>query len=623
LQTRGYDEIAAAIAQEEWVKDEMIMHTGCVVLPSLYRDSVVLMHVSHTLETLPGVFRAAVMMGTPQNKDLLRQAELLTPEGEQAGATDLLVCIQAETPTIAEEALQTARQQVMQPPHTGMVAAAEMAPRTLESALRRLPDANLACISVPGLYARHEALQALRHNLHVFLFSDHVSLEVEAELKQLAVQRGLLVMGPDCGTAVLHGAPLGFANHVRGGPVGLIAASGTGLQHVACLLAQRGIGISQAIGVGGRDLHQRIGAQSMRAALQALAADTATQVIVLISKPPDTVVSARLVHEAARIGKPCVLAFVGDVEPYPAAGAGLYRATTLEEAAGIATSLARGEAILSCPQCVPPHLIQSLEALRAALQPTQRALRALYCGGTLAYEALWLLRRTLGRVGSNVDGTANVSSAGGHVVLDLGAEEFTSGRPHPMIDPAARRQQLLESVTCPDVGVVLCDVILGWGAHPDPGMALATAWQEARALARVANREVIGIATVCGTPDDPQDYERQCRVLREHGFLLADSNAQAVRLAAMATGAMPHDGHADLPLESPLVKGALATCEDTPVETPVYLPALFRDGPRVINLGLEWFATQLTACGVPTVHVDWRPPADGNARLANLLEHLR
>jgi FdrA protein len=450
-----------------------------------------------------------------------------------------------------------------------------------------------------------------------------VSLEVEAELKQLAAQRGLLVMGPDCGTAVLHGAPLGFANHVRCGPVGLIAASGTGLQHVACLLAQQGIGISQAIGVGGRDLHQRIGARSMRAALQALAADAATQVIVLISKPPDAVVSARLAHEAARTGKPCVLAFVGDVAPWPTTGVGLYRATTLEEAACIATSLARGETILPGPQRVPPHLIQPLEALRAALQPTQRTLRALYCGGTLAYEALWLLRRALGRVGSNVDGTANVSSAGEHVVLDLGAEDFTSGRPHPMIDPATRRQQLLESVTCPDVGVVLCDVILGWGAHPDPGMALATAWQEARALATAAGQEVIGIATVCGTSDDPQDYERQCRVLREHGFLLADSNAQAVRLAIMAVGAVPHARHADLPSESPLVKGALAAREDIPAETPVQLPALFREGPRVINLGLEWFATQLLACGVPTVHVDWRPPAAGNTRLASLLEHLR
>lgn len=605
------------------MKDEMVRHTRCIVLPSLYRDSVVLMHVSHALEALPGVFRVAVMMGTPQNKDLLRQADLLTPEGEQAGATDLLVCVQAEASATAEEALQTARQQVLQPHRTGMVAAEEMVPRTLESALRRLPDANLACISVPGQYARHEALQALRHGLHVFLFSDHVSLEVEAELKQLAAQRGLLVMGPDCGTAVVHGAPLGFANHVRRGPVGLIAASGTGLQHVACLLAQRGIGISQAIGVGGRDLHQRIGARSMRAALQALAADTATQVIVLISKPPDAVVSARLAHEAARIGKPCVLAFVGDVAPWPATGVGLYRATTLEEAACIATSLVRGEAMVSCPQRVPPHLIQSLEALRGALQPTQRALRALYCGGTLAYEALWLLRRVLGQVGSNVDGTANVSNAGGHVVLDLGAEEFTSGRPHPMIDPTARRQQLLESATCPDVGVVLCDVILGWGAHPDPGMALATAWQEARALAKAAGREIVGIATVCGTVDDPQDYERQCRVLREHGLLLADSNAQAVRLAAMAVGAVPHDGDADLPLESSFVKETLAVWEDTPVEAPVHLAALFREGPRVINLGLEWFATQLMACGVPTVHVDWRPPAAGDARLASLLERLR
>jgi FdrA protein len=604
------------------MKDKMSPHRRCIILPSLYRDSVVLMQLSHTLEALPGVRRAAVMMATPQNKDLLREAELLPPEGEQAGATDLLVCVYAESPATAEQALQTARQQVMQH-HPGMGEVEEVAPRTLETALRRLPDANLACISVPGQYARHEALQALRHGLHVFLFSDHVSLEVEAELKQLAAQQGLLVMGPDCGTAVLGGVPLGFANHVRPGPVGLIAASGTGLQHVVCLLAQRGIGISQAIGVGGRDVHPRLGGRSMRAALQALAADPVTQVIVLIAKPPDAAVAARLAHAAAQTGKPCVLAFVGGASSWTGAGVDVYWATTLEHAALIAAALAHGETTPSYPQRLPPQLIQALESARAALQPTQRALRALYCGGTLAYEALELLRRMVGRVGSNLDNTIDVSRASGHVVLDLGAEEFTSGRPHPMIDPAVRRHQLLQSVGCPEVAVVLCDVILGWGAHPEPGAALAAAWQEAGALARAAGREVIGIVTVCGTPDDPQDYERQCRVLREQGFLLANSNAQAVRLAAVAVGAELQEIDTNLSTDSLLSHPPPTAGEDNSPESRARLPALFTQGLRVINLGLERFATQLTACGVPVVHVDWRPPAGGNARLASILERLR
>src|SRR5262252_1877038 len=268
----------------------MQMHVRCLVLFSTYRDSVWLMHLSHTLEDLPGVQRVAVMMGTPHNKALLQQARLLTAEGEVGKADDLLVCVQAETPAAA-----TARvtQQQARPG-----TAREAAPRTLETALRRLPDANLACISVPGEYAVQEARKALHHGLHVFLFSAHVDLEAEVELKSLAAQQGLLMMGPDCGTAVLNGVPLGFANHLPRGPVGLIAASGTGLQQVSCLLARQGIGVSQAIGVGGRDVHERVGGHSMRAALQALAQDPDTRVLVLIAKPPAAHVAARLTQDA-------------------------------------------------------------------------------------------------------------------------------------------------------------------------------------------------------------------------------------------------------------------------------------------------------------------------------------
>ena len=473
-------------------------HTRCLILLSTYRDSVALLQLSHTLENLDGVQQAAVMMGTPQNKTLLRQAALLTTEGEQAGDNDLLICVRADTPTSARDALHTARQGMAQR-WAAEGKANEVAPRTLETALRRMPHANLACISVPGPYARREALQALRHGLHVFLFSDHVDLEAEKELKQLAAQRGLLVMGPDCGTAVLHGVPLGFANQLPRGPVGCIAASGTGLQQVSCLLARQGIGVSQAIGVGGRDLHRQLGGPSMRAALQALAGDPDTRVLVLISKPPDAAVAARLSQEAGQTGKPCVLAFLGDDGPDDDIAAPLYKASTLEETALIAAALARGEPIPSASPSIPRHLEATLETARAALQPTQRALHALYCGGTLAYEALWLLRRSLGPVDSNLDGTVATSGGIGHVVLDLGAEEFTSGRPHPMIDPVVRRQRLLDIARRPEVAVVLCDVILGWGVHQNPAAALARAWREARGLARPAGRDLIGIATVCGT----------------------------------------------------------------------------------------------------------------------------
>jgi FdrA protein len=600
----------------------MAVAVCCLVLPSTYRDSVALMHLSQALECLPGVQRAAVMMGTPQNRDLLRQAGLLTAEGEPAGVNDLLICVQADTLATAERTLHEARQRLALQPMASE-ATGEMAPRTLETALRRLPEANLVCISVPGQYACHEARKALQHGLHVFLFSDHVELEAEEELKWLAAQQGLLVMGPDCGTAILGGVPLGFANQLPRGPVGLISASGTGLQQVACLLARQGIGVSQAIGVGGRDLHCQIGGRSMRAALQALAGDASTRVIVLISKPPDAVVAMCLAQEAAQVGKPCVLALLGEAPWSSPSSASVYGVATLEQAALVAGALLRGEPLPSSPPEVPPPLAPALEAARAVLRPDQSAICALYCGGTLAYEALWLLRRALGTVHSNLDETIDPTNVVGHVVLDLGAEEFTSGRPHPMIDPTIRRQQLLAMARRPEVAVVLCDVMLGWGAHADPAIALAAAWEEAQRLAYVEGRRLVGIASVCGTPDDPQDYAQQCEVLRAHGVLVAESNVQAVGLAAAVVGArveMP-------PIQSPLGAGLAALppmASQVPAPpVPVHLPAVFAAGPQVINLGLELFAASLTACGVPVVHVDWRPPAGGNTRLASLLARLR
>ena len=595
----------------------MATHVRCLVLSSTYRDSVWLMHLSHTLEGLPGVQRVAVMMGTPHNKALLQQAGLLTAEGETGSANDLLVCVQAETPSVATEALRQATERMTQQQGGGGVARTA-APRTLETALRRLPDANLACISVPGEYAVHEARKALQHGLHVFLFSDHVDVEAEVALKNLAAQQGLLVMGPDCGTAILNGVPLGFANHLPRGSVGLIAASGTGLQHVSCLLAHQGVGVSQAIGVGGRDVHERIGGHSMRAALQALAQDPNTRVLVLIAKPPAAPVAAKLAQEAERTGKPCVLAFLGETAPRQASGA-VYPVATLAEAALVAGALARSAPLPTGEPDISVSLTAMVQAACTALQPGQRLVRALYCGGTLAYEALGLLRRTLGTVTSNLDHTHGAA----HVVLDLGAEEFTQGRPHPMIDPGMRRQHLLEAARNPEVAVILCDVMLGWGAHPDPAGSLATAWKEAQALAQAAGRRLVGIAYVCGTPEDPQGFASQCQILRDQGIILADSNAQAIRLAATALGA-----HVQASSAQPLAVGreeitALLQDRLASVAIPARLPGLFAAGPRVINMGLELFATQLAAHGVPVVHVDWRPPAGGDARLASLLERLR
>jgi FdrA protein len=598
----------------------MADYKRCIVLPSTYRDSVELLKLSVLLENLSGVHHAAVMMGTPHNKSILREAGLLTSEGEQADANDLLICVQANALEAVEHVVQEANKRLA---HRRMDVKddGEMAPRTLETALERMPAANLACISVPGRYAGSETRKALQKGLHVFLFSDHVDLEAEAELKQLASKQGLLLMGPECGTAILNGVPLGFANQAPRGPVGLVSASGTGLQQVTCILAQQGIGVSQAFGVGGRDLHKRIGGHSMLAALQMLAADKDTRVIILISKVTHAEVAGRIARVAARVGKPCVLAFLGSESRFNSADT-LHYAATLEHTALVAGALVRDEPVPSKPRNDLQHL-SSIEAVRAKLQPQQRTIQGLYCGGTLAYEALWLLRQSPGKTASNLDGTFNTTGGAGHVVLDLGAEEFTSGRPHPMIDPQLRSHQILDIARRPEVAVVLCDVMLGWGAHPDPAAALAAAWKEAKKIALAEGRHMICIATVCGTPEDPQGYDQQCRVLRESGIILADNNAQAVRLAAAIVDVRTETGSTELAAEGIKLKPPTPGPENRMPEIPAHLPALLATGPRVINLGLELFAVQLTACGVPVVHVDWRPPAGGDPRLAGLLERLR
>jgi FdrA protein len=357
----------------------------------------------------------------------------------------------------------------------------------------------------------------------------------------------------------------------------------------------------------------------MRAALQALANDAETQVIGLIAKPPDAAVAACLVREAAQTGKPCVLALLG-AKPWSIPAPTIHYATTLEDAANLAGALARGHP-WSVGTAAEFPLGASVAAARAALPSGARMIRALYCGGTLAYEALWLLRQACGKVDSNLDGSLATTGAVGHAVLDLGAEEFTSGRPHPMIDPSVRRQQLLAIAQQPEVAVVLCDVVLGWGAHPDPAGALAEVWQEVQQHVQTAGRHLVGVASVCGTSYDPQGYDRQCQTLREHGFLLAESNAQAVRLATAVVSAdrdrVPLRGSAEAALPAVSATEVLSA-----VDFPTHLPAIFATGPRVINLGLERFATQLIACGVPVVQVDWRPPAGGDVALLRVLESL-
>lgn len=496
------------------------------VRPSFYQDSVTLMRLSRDLGALPGVTRVAVMMATPANRDLLRDAGLLGAEGESAGPADLVIAVLADSPAVADAVRATAEQALTSRQRSATAAGRAAAPRTLASALKALPDATLALISVPGAYAGAEAMKALRAGLHVMLFSDNVPLATEVELKRLARARGLFLMGPDCGTAILHGVPLGFANAVAPGRIGIAAASGTGAQEVSSLVTNAGEGISHVIGVGGRDLSDEVGGLMMDQALDALAADPATAVICVIGKPPGPATARGLAERVRRLGKPCVAQFMG--EAADVAGAPWHRAATLEDAARAAVALARSEVL---PPRGASDDAAELDAFAAEavqrMAPAQRLVRGVYSGGTLAYEAIGVLAAALSDVHQKVIGDST-----GHRVTDLGEDRFTVGRPHPMIDGTVRREWLAREAADPATAVLLLDVVLGHGAHHDPAGELVPALALARAAAEREGRRLAVVASVCGTDRDPQGRAGQIAALRSAGALVMRSNAQAARLAA-------------------------------------------------------------------------------------------
>jgi FdrA protein len=499
------------------------------VFRNLYRDSVSLMQLSAKLGALSGVRQASAIMATAGNLELLREAGL-APDDVAAGPNDLLVVLEGEDDDALDAALVAAEAELTRPPAAPQGGPCRTPPRSLEMALQEAATANLALISTPGDYAAAEAMKALRLGLNVMLFSDNVPLDDEITLKHYARSHDLLVMGPDCGTAIIGGVPLGFANVVRRGEIGVIAASGTGLQQVTCLIDRWGQGISQALGTGGHDLRAEVGGITMLQGLDALAADPATRVIVLISKPPHPEVAERVLDAASRAGKPIVVNFLG-ADPDTVRRENVHPVRTLEDAAWLAVDLAGGGAPVEAGEARPEG------AIEGGLASGQRYVRGLYSGGTFCYEALLLLTEAFGPIASNTPlepglMLADVWRSQRHTVIDLGDDAFTRGRPHPMIDQTLRRERILQEATDPEVAVILFDVVLGYGAHPDPARELALTLEEARALARAAGRSLALVGSVCGTAGDPQDLPRQEASLREAGVLLAQSNAQAVRLAA-------------------------------------------------------------------------------------------
>ena len=504
-----------------------------LVLKNTYRDSVVLMRISRELESMEGALKATALMGTENNKRLLEEAGLLSADGEAATPNDLVLALEVSSPcpdpAFREKALRLLETRTFSQSGSGY------RPRSLEGALEALPGANLALISVPGEYAAREAQKALDLGMHVLLFSDNVSIDDEASLKRRAARSGLFMLGPDCGTAIINNVPLGFANAVPPGRVGLVAASGTGLQQVTCLLADAGEGVSQALGVGGRDLDDRVGGAMMLEGVSALEADPHTEAIVLISKPPGPSTEERLLARLESVSKHCVVCFLG-AEAREAGPGPVSLASTLTAAADLVLDRLGGP---RPSRRLEAHTRDRLRTLAGRLGAGgRRSIRGLFSGGTLCYEALFTVRElTGGPVSSNLklQGVRAVESpqgASGHVLIDLGDDRFTVGRPHPMIDLRQRCAMLEAEAANPEASVLLLDVVLGYGAHPDPASELAPAIEGAVGLAAEVGRTLACVAVLCGTQGDPQGLDRQRATLEAAGAVVVSSNLQAATIAA-------------------------------------------------------------------------------------------
>lgn len=502
------------------------------VKKNTYYDSITLMLLSGSLSSGEGVVRASAMMGTDHNKNLMRQSEMLTEEtAGETSPNDLVIAILADTREHAEACLELVPQ-ILEPAARadgGDGEDEEWKAKTMDAAIKKYGAPNFAVISVPGRYAAAEAMKAMHRGMHVLLFSDNVSIEEEIRLKDYAVKHELLLMGPDCGTAWVNGTAFGFANNVRKGDIGLVAASGTGLQEVCVIIDNLGGGISQGLGTGGRDVKEAVGGKMMLMELKALEADDETKVIGILGKPPCDAVLRDLIELTATFTKPVVACFLGGNRDM-LKGSKIGFADTLEDQAKMLVSLSTGTSFTEDD----PHRYDAIvEEEMAKFAPGQKYVRGLYSGGSLCYEGILQAEEAVGHVYSNIS-TGEYCLASPEVsventYIDMGEDYFTDGMPHPMIDTRQRVARIKKEAGDESVAVMVFDCVLGYGSNSDPAGAIAGAVEEAR---RIANgRHITFIASCCGTYTDFQNRAEQERKMKEAGIIVVSCNAQAAKLA--------------------------------------------------------------------------------------------
>jgi succinyl-CoA synthetase alpha subunit len=491
------------------------------------------MTVSARVLAVPGIEGASVVMTSATNVENLKNAGL----GDfEVRPNDLVVAL-AGTDEACAEALKIA-DELLSAKSDGSEGAASVrqAITSIEMAVARDSELDFALVSVPGDYAAAEAMKALRLGMDVMMFSDNVPVEAELALKQFAQKQNLMVMGPDCGTAIVNGVPLGFANVVRRGPIGVVGASGTGTQEVTVRIHQLGSGVSQALGTGGHDLSAKIGGISMLHGLQALAEDPETKVIALVSKPPAREVAEKVLGAAEASGKPVVAIFLG-ADPETVTRKNVYGAGYLAQAADMAVALANGRKPERKPVTLSPDARRKVKEVARAVAPTQRYVRGIFSGGTFCFEAQLIHAAAGISAFSNAPTAGNKKLENAHesvenTIIDMGDDEFTQGRPHPMIDPTLRDTRIRQEVADPSTAVVLFDVVLGYGASADPTVGLISSIGRAKAKAQAEGRRVVFIGYVCGTDQDPQHHAAIAAGLQSAGVFVATTNAEAATWSA-------------------------------------------------------------------------------------------
>ncbi|STY63304.1 acyl-CoA synthetase FdrA [Mannheimia haemolytica] len=571
-----------------------------VVKKGSYHDSVVLMLLTNAISSLEGVNKVSVMMATPANKDIFAQSGLDTPELQEATPNDMVVVADVEREELIHIVMEKVEEFLKQKSQASAVQSGTEIVKSWDKATAKLPDANLSVISIPGTYAALEANRALDEGLNVFMFSDNVSVEDEKALKQKAHSKGLVVMGPDCGTGIIQGVPIAFTNSVTPGSIGIIGASGTGIQELTTIIDRLGEGVENAIGTGGRDLYEEIGGITMLDAIEAMEQNEKVKVLIVISKPPAKAVREKISARLSRYSKPVITLFLSEKPTFHEEN--FYHAYTLDEAARLAVALVRKEPI--------PTFAKN----QANLTACGKTLKAYYSGGTLAGEAAMLLKDALNIEGSGAKADGFMFKQDGHIVVDLGDDVYTQGKPHPMIDPAKRIESMREAVDDMTTGVILFDIVLGYGSHEDMATALIPTINELQQKAKAQHREVAFVATVCGTRSDYQGYDETVRKLVEAGVEVCETNKSAVEKSLALLGL-----HFDEPVKPIQAKTVVQGANSPASES---LLRLLSEKPKIINIGLKSFADVAEKFGCQVVQFNWQPPAGGNIQLIKALNFL-